>query len=53
MNCPGWNTGVQMIKPADGCVPTVSHSSASVFQAGDGRIFFTESIMPGDFNPCA
>ena len=43
----------RMIKPTDGCIPTMSHGTVNVFQAEDGRILFTESIMPGNFNPCA
>ena len=29
----------RVIKPTDGCIPTMSHGSADVFQAEDGRIY--------------
>ena len=42
----------KVIKPTNGCIPTMSHGAADVFQAEDGRILFTESIMPRNFYPC-
>ena len=42
----------KMIKPTVGCIPSMSHGPVNVIQAEDGRVLFTESIMPGNFNPC-
>jgi hypothetical protein len=43
----------RVIKPTDRCIPTMSHGSADIFQAEDGKILFAESIVPRNFYPCA
>jgi hypothetical protein len=53
MNSSSSSTYRRLAKSKDGCNVIMSHGSANVFQAGDGGIPFTESMMPGDVDPCS